>query len=207
MGTQASSSSLPLPLFQQATNWFQRAQASLLGAIPCCQGCSACCIGMFPITRLDALELQRGLDTLPALQRNAIVTRARAQVSALEAAYPDLLSQPALDGWADDTIDDIVEHFADAPCPALAPDGTCGLYAFRPITCRTMGIPIESDGMVQGACTVQTAVPIVHLSPIFRTEMDRLAEHEAVALSVLDQGQLNSADELLLPYGFLPNPQ
>ena len=94
MGTQASSSS-PLPLFQQATNWFQRAQASLLGALPCCQGCSACCIGMFPITRLDALELHRGLDTLPSLQRNAIVTRARAQVSALEAAYPDLLSQPA----------------------------------------------------------------------------------------------------------------
>ena len=96
---------------------------------------------MFPITLLDALELQRGLDALPALQRDAIVTRARTQVSALEAAYPDLLSQPALDGWADGTIDEMVEHFADVPCPALAPDGTCGVYAFRPITCRTMGIP------------------------------------------------------------------
>ena len=52
---------------------------------------------MFPITRLDALELQRGLDTLPALQRDAIVTRARAQVTALEAAYPEPPIQPALD--------------------------------------------------------------------------------------------------------------
>lgn len=206
MGTQASSS-LPLPLFQQATNWFQRAQASLLGALPCRQGCSACCIGMFPITRLDALQLQRGLDTLPSLQRNAIVTRARAQVSALEAAYPNLLSQPSLESWGDDTIDELVEHFADVPCPALAPDGTCDVYAFRPITCRTMGIPIESDGMVQGACTVQTAVPIVHLSPTFRIEMERLAEHEAVGLSVLGKNQPNSGDELFLPYGFLPNPK
>ena len=52
-----------------------------------------------------------------------------------------------------------------------------------------MGIPTESDGMVQGACTVQTAVPIVRLSPIFRIEMDRLAEHEAVDLSILNQDQ------------------
>jgi Fe-S-cluster containining protein len=206
MGTPASSSSA-LPLFQQATHWFQRAQASLRGALPCCQGCSACCIGMFPITRLDALELQRGLIALPSLQRDVIVTRARAQVSALEAAYPDLLSQPDLDKWDDGTIDEMVEHFADVPCPALAPDGTCDIYAFRPITCRTMGIPPEFDGMVQGACTVQTAVPIVRLSPIFGKEMDRLAAHEAVALSILDRDQTNSGDEMFLPYGFLPNPK
>ncbi|MGZ8421441.1 MAG: YkgJ family cysteine cluster protein [Nitrospira sp.] len=206
MGPQASSS-LPLPLFQQATHWFQRAQASLLGTIPCCQGCSACCIGIFPITRLDALELQRGLDALPSLQRDAIVTRARAQVAALEAAYPDLQSHPTLDGWGDGTIDDMVEHFADMPCPALAPDGTCGVYTFRPITCRTMGIPTESDGMVQGACTVQTSVPIVRLSPTFRTEADLLAEHEAVALSILGRAQPYAGEELLLPYGFLPNPE
>ncbi len=204
MGTQASSC-LPLPLFQQAEHWFRRAQASLLGAIPCCQGCSACCLGLFPITRLDALELQRGLDALPPLQRNAIITRARAQVAALESAYPNLRSKPALDGWDDRTIDDMVEHFSDIPCPALAPDGTCGVYASRPITCRTMGIPSESDGMVHGACTVQTAVPIIRLSPSLRTDADRLAEHEAVSLSILSRVQPDAGDELLLPYGFLPN--
>jgi hypothetical protein len=35
------------------------------------------------------------------------------------------------------------------------------VYEFRPITCRTMGVPVESDGMVHGACNVQTAVPII----------------------------------------------
>ena len=194
MGTQASSSP-PLPLFQQAEHWFRRAQASLLSAIPCCQGCSACCIGIFPITRLDALELQRGLDILPALERDAIVTRARTQVAALEAAYPNLQSKPALDDWDERAIDDMVEHFSDVPCPALGPDGTCGVYTSRPITCRTMGIPSESDGMVHGACTVQTSVPIIRLSPSFRTEADRLAEYEAVALSILSRAQPDAGDE------------
>ncbi len=204
MGTDASSSlPLPLPLFQQASHWFRRARASLLGAIPCGQGCCQCCIGIFPITRLDALELQRGLDTLPSARKDTIVTRAREQIASLEAAYPALQSKPGLDSWADNNIDDIVEHFADLPCPALTADGSCGLYAFRPITCRTMGIPGESDGMVHGACAVQTAVPIIRLSPSLRTDLYRLAEDEAVALSILHRDQPEAGDELLLPYGFL----
>ncbi|MBA3753699.1 MAG: YkgJ family cysteine cluster protein [Nitrospira sp.] len=192
-------------MFEQADHWFRRAQASLLDTIPCGQGCSACCVGIFPITRLDALELQRGLEALPSMQRDAIVTRARTQVAALEAAYPHLQSQPALGSRDDRTIDDMVAHFSDVPCPALAQDGTCGLYTSRPITCRTMGIPSESDGMIYGACAVQTAVPIIRLSPSFRAEADRLAEYEAVALSILNRNQPDSEDELLLPYGFVPS--
>ncbi len=200
-----SSGFLPLPLFQQADSWFRRAKASLLSAIPCCQGCSACCIGIFPVTRLDTLELRRGLDMLPTAQQDVIASRARAQVEALESAYPLLRSKPALDGFDDRIIDDMVEQFADLPCPALDPDGTCGIYAFRPLTCRTMGIPIDSEGLVHGACAVQTAVPIISLSSSIRTEAGRLAEYEAVALSIVSRAQPGAGDEVLLPYGFLPD--
>ena len=193
----------PLPLFQQASYWFRRAQASLLDALPCTQGCCQCCIGIFPITQLDVLELHRGLSQLPSDNRTAIVRRAREQIAALELAYPDLRSTPNLDEWEDSRIDVIVERFADLPCPALAIDGRCSVYAFRPITCRTMGVPVESDGMVHGACTRQTAVPIVRPPPSVRTELDRLAEDEAVALSILRQAQPEAGDERLLPYGFV----
>jgi len=193
----------PLPLFQQASYWFRRAQASLLDALPCTQGCCQCCIGIFPITQLDVLELHRGLSQLPSDNRTAIVRRAREQIAALELAYPDLRSTPNLDEWEDSRIDVIVERFADLPCPALAIDGRCSVYAFRPITCRTMGVPVESDGMVHGACTRQTAVPIIRPSPSVRTELDRLAEDEAVALSILRQAQPEAGDERLLPYGFV----
>lgn len=193
----------PLPLFQQASHWFRRAQASLLEALPCSQGCCDCCIGIFPITQLDVLELHRGLSQLPSDNRTAIVRRAREQIAALELAYPDLRSTPNLDEWEDSRIDVIVERFADLPCPALAIDGRCSVYAFRPITCRTVGVPVESDGMVHGACTRQTAVPIIRPSPSVRTELDRLAEDEAVALSILRQAQPEAGDERLLPYGFV----
>ncbi len=193
----------PLPLFQQASHWFRRARASLLDALPCTQGCCDCCVGIFPITQLDILELHRGLSQLPSDNRTAIVRRAREQIAALELAYPDLRSTPNLDEWEDSRIDVIVERFADLPCPALAIDGRCSVYAFRPITCRTMGVPVESDGMVHGACTRQTAVPIIRPSPSVRTELDRLAEDEAVALSILRQAQPEAGDERLLPYGFV----
>lgn len=193
----------PLPLFQQASHWFRLAQASLLEALPCSQGCCDCCIGIFPITQLDVLELHRGLDLLPSDRKAAIVMRAREQVAALELAFPDLRSTPNLDEWTDSNIDAIVERFADLPCPALAEDRRCSVYAFRPITCRTMGVPIESDGMVQGACRVQTAVPIIRPSPSLRTDYDLLAKDEAVALSILRQAHREAGDELLLPYGFI----
>ena len=205
MGTRESSG-VPLPLFQQAERWFHRASASLLGAIPCCRGCSACCIGLFPITRLDAMELQRGLVELPTVQREAISTRARTQVTELESAYPALQSDPSIDSWDDRMVDGLVERFSDRPCPALSTDGTCAVYAFRPITCRTMGIPNESERMVQGACTVQTAVPIIRLSPTFRAQENQLAVDEAVHLAILCSAHPEQGDELLLPYGFLSNP-
>ena len=193
----------PLPLFQQASHWFRRAQASLLEALPCSHGCCDCCIGIFPITRLDVLELHRGLNLLPSDHRTAIVTRAKEQIASLELAYPDLRSKPNLDEWQDGSIDAIVERFAELPCPALSADGSCSVYAFRPITCRTMGVPVETDGLVHGACRVQNAVPVIRISPSLKTDHERLAEDEAVALSILRQAQPQEGDELLLPYGFV----
>ncbi len=193
------------PLFQQAEDWFRRARASLLEQVPCGRGCCECCTGIFPITHLDALEIQSGLNELPSTLRNAIIARARTQITAVETAYPRLKSTPGLDAWADDTIDEMAEQFAHLPCPALKADGTCGIYFHRPITCRTMGIPAESDGIALGACAVQTAVPIVRLSATLRSEADRLAEHEALSLTILRRSQLPNGDEILLPYGFVAN--
>ncbi len=202
MGTDASSP-LDSSLFDEASLWFRRARASLLEAIPCGRGCSECCVGIFPITRLDARGLRSGLHTLPTTQRDAIIARAADQVRLIEASYPGLHSTPSLDEWADTTIDEMVEQFSHVPCPALGSDGSCQVYAFRPITCRTMGIPIEANGIVEGACRVQTAVPLVRLSPALLIDSIRLAEHEAAALLKLERNQLQSGDELLLPYGFL----
>lgn len=204
MGAKASSPH-PMPLFHQAEDWFRRARASLLGQIPCGRGCCDCCTGIFPITRLDALEIQQGLDALPSPIKQIICARARAQIATIEERYPALKSNPSLDEWTDRTLDEMAEQFAHLPCPALDSDGTCRIYSHRPITCRTMGIPNESDGVVHGACALQTAVPIVRLSATLRNEVERLAEYEALSLSVLRHPRSQADNEILLPYGFVPN--
>lgn len=193
-------SSLP----EKTSRWFERATAALLEQVPCRQGCCHCCIGTFPVTILDQQQLQEGLGRLPDGQRLAIQQKAQAQIATIEAQFPGLTDSPLLDDWPDHRTERLAEQFRDLACPALEPDGRCAVYAFRPLTCRSMGIPQDEDGSVEGACKIQTAVPIIRLSPPFRAEEDRLAREEASQLAALRLKLQCQGEELLLPYAFLP---
>ena len=192
-------------LASKTDDWFARANAALLSQVPCRAGCSHCCIGPFPITRLDVDHLQEGLNSLPPDQRSGIERRASEQVSALEAAYPRLQQSRYLDRWPDRDIDQLASDFHRFPCPALDEDGLCTLYEYRPLTCRSMGIPTEEGRMVTGACEVQTFVPILRLSAALRNEEDALSQRESQALEAYNAMAGTEGEELLLPYGFLQN--
>ena len=198
-------SSVISSIFDRADFWFLRARAALLGRIPCGKGCFHCCIGPFPITRLDTEELHRGIQLLPVAQREKIEENALRQTAAMEAAYPCLADNPILDDWPDSKTDEVIARFADWPCPALQ-EGSCAVYEFRPVTCRTMGIPTNTEGMVNGACDVQTSVPVIRLPHSLRVEEDGLADQEARLLDTAKREGSLKGDELLLPYGFLPEP-
>lgn len=187
----------------QAEHWFRRARAGILEAIPCRQGCSHCCMGSFPITVLDAIELRRGLASLGSSVREDVVRRARGQASNIEESFPRLQSSPFLDEWSQPEIDAAVDHLGELPCPALNSSGACEVYSFRPMTCRMMGIPVEQNGQVQGACEVQTFVPIKRVPRALRDEEDQLAAQEQTALDSLAPTLPVQREEVLLPYGFL----
>lgn len=195
----------PIPslttLARKTDDWFRRANAALLSQIPCRAGCSHCCIGIFPITRLDMRLVQEGLVHLPVDQRERIQGRAAQQIAALQATFPRLDSSASLDDWSDEEIDRAVSTFQDTPCPALGDDGLCSLYAYRPLTCRSMGIPPRQNTMVNGACAVQTFVPIARLSASLEREEQQLADLEAAALGALPE--VVDGEELFLPYAFL----
>lgn len=157
------------------------------------------------MTILDRQEIQRGLRAIPSEQRLAIEEKAVRQARMIEASAPQLACYPFIDDWPDRDTDVLVERFRELPCPALEADGSCRLYAFRPLACRSMGIPIESDGIVQGACAIQTSVPLIRLSSLLRHEEDRLAGEEAEELAQLRGRQRMPGEELLLPYAFLPD--
>lgn len=122
--------------------------------LACRMGCTACCIGVFAINQLDAVRLQRGLGELarrnPA-RAEAVRRRAREAVARLSAGFP---GDPAT-GLLGTTEKDRrrFESFAnEEPCPALdSVEGTCDLYEFRPMTCRTFGPPVRVEGGL-GVC-------------------------------------------------------
>ncbi|MBA5866684.1 MAG: hypothetical protein GDA67_08340 [Nitrospira sp. CR1.3] len=192
-------------LQHQTDDWFRRASAAALGQLPCRAGCSHCCIGPFAITVLDVHALQEGLKQLSDSERGEIQERAIGQTAEMEAAYPQLKQTPFLDHWAEVEIDRLVNQFHTAPCPALGENGLCRLYDNRPLTCRSMGLPIEEGSLTQGACSVQTFVPIRRLSAAFKDEEQCLAGKEATVLNRFRMTGRIEGEEVLLPYGFLPD--
>lgn len=185
--------------------WFARGRAALLEEVTCRRGCHHCCIGPFTITLNDAELLLKGLGTLNPDIRNDIQTQATRQAAIIENEFIRVASSPMLDDWSESDIETLVSRFADLPCPSLGPDGSCRLYAYRPVICRTMGLPVQAGDLVQGACDVQTAVPIVPMPRSLREEEDRLVRTESAILASSRGSNNKTGEEMLLPYGFLLN--
>jgi hypothetical protein len=129
--------------------------------------------------------------------------KAREQVNQLRVAAPRLMTNQFVDRWSDEEIDGVIERFASLPCPALERDGRCGLYEFRPLVCRSMGIPTDDGLRVTGACAVQNAVPLLRLSKCLRDEENVLAGVEARQLAHMRRTLDSPGEELFLPYAFL----
>ncbi len=119
--------------------------------LKCRPGCTQCCVGVFPITQLDALRLREGvghLEIIDPLRAEAIRVRALKSMDRLKPEFPGNPETGQLDE-DDPSFDDFANN---EPCPVLDPTtGTCDLYASRPMTCRVFGLPIRSDDGI-GVC-------------------------------------------------------
>jgi Fe-S-cluster containining protein len=117
--------------------------------LACRPGCCQCCIGAFPISQSDAMRLREGLLELERTDPDRaarVLQRARDTDVSL---FPGDISTGIL--YEDPESQELFESFAnDEPCPALdRQTGTCDLYAWRPITCRTFGpaLRLNSDSV------------------------------------------------------------
>ena len=114
--------------------------------LACRPGCHQCCIGVFAITPLDAATLREGLAAAPSDVAERIRARALASRERLLAAgFPGDPDTGIL--FTESHHEDAFEEFAnDEPCPVLDPaTGTCDLYAWRPVQCRTFGPPVRDE--------------------------------------------------------------
>jgi Fe-S-cluster containining protein len=94
--------------------------------LACRPGCFECCLGPFSITTAEAELLREGLAAIDPDRAARVRQRAR--------AYP-------------------ADPSENEPCPALDPEtGTCDLYEWRPVTCRTFGPPLHFRDEALAVC-------------------------------------------------------
>jgi Fe-S-cluster containining protein len=125
--------------FQKSSKW-----------LACKPGCSQCCHGVFAINQLDAIRLRNGLAELEAhdpVRAGRIRQRALETVARHSGDYPGDPVSGVLDEDDTDEAAKRWDDFANAePCPVLDPaTGTCELYEYRPVICRTFGPAMKTD--------------------------------------------------------------
>jgi Fe-S-cluster containining protein len=113
--------------------------------LACKPGCHQCCVGVFPISQLDAESLRSALADADPVLADRIRDRAATSRVRLTPNFPGNPVTGIL--FTEDHHEDAFEDFAnDEPCPVLDPvTGTCDLYAARPVQCRTFGPPIRDE--------------------------------------------------------------
>jgi Fe-S-cluster containining protein len=136
--------------------WFGRVAGRFAARVACRRGCHDCCLGLFDVTPLDAALLREGLAALPEAERAGIRERARSVLEKAVALEPRLAVRTDLAGLSDTTIDTLCDAAGPLPCPVLAPDGACLLYAHRPLVCRLNGLPVVD---LQGRVIVDEGCP------------------------------------------------
>ncbi len=134
----------------------RRGEARAAHHLACRPGCTECCRGTFDITALDAARLVRGLAELagsaPAATR-AVRERASAQWLAMAPAFPGDATSGVLASH-DGARTRFVARFSELACPALDPgSGACALYRWRPLSCRTFGLPVRFGTHALAPCT------------------------------------------------------
>jgi Fe-S-cluster containining protein len=85
----------------------------------CRRGCDSCCSVWLSVSQVEAAELRAGLAALPFAARAEVAERGRRELA--REAQPT--TQPG----------------AAPRCALLESDGSCAVYAHRPLVCRTQG--------------------------------------------------------------------
>lgn len=110
-----------------------------------CNGCSLCCYGLFEIGAADIPVLAAGLEQLHPSRRRAIVRRAAEIVTSSD--HPNLREADVREK------DAFFHRTASVRCPNLSDEGRCLVYEYRPLVCRTFGVPLrESDRYLGDVC-------------------------------------------------------
>ncbi|MBE1426143.1 Fe-S-cluster containining protein [Desulfomicrobium macestii] len=130
-------------LVAQVDAVFQKVSGNFASEVRCKEGCSDCCHALFDVTLIEAMYLNHKFSELDEIRRNEILIEAD---KADRKAY--LLKKKASKEAGEVDHSEILLRTAKERlrCPLLDSADKCALYAYRPITCRIYGIPLDIGG-------------------------------------------------------------
>lgn len=150
----------------------------------CETGCSGCCHGLFEITSLDVPLLEQGLASLSPEARRLVVARAREVME--RNPHPFDLAD-----WPEGAREALFDQTEEVACPLLDDAGGCRIYRFRPLMCRTFGLPIrEGNRYIGDECELN-----------FRRA--EAWEKRRAAWDLEDEVEAGAPDELTIPAAIL----
>lgn len=183
--------------------WFARCKLEAGDHIRCDKGCSSCCRGLFDITLLDAYLLQMGFLQLPETRRRQVLVKVQQRLRQLQRQWPGFMHPYVLNGMPDHVWTEMPEE-DQTPCPLLGDDGSCLVYAWRPLVCRQHGLPnIDLSGthFSELYCNLNFSGADPLVMPRLRWQFQRLFEQEMALFgaftSALFGAPVNEADTFI----------
>lgn len=129
-------------ILREAGEHFDAVVAEQPQNLRCGIACTMCCHGLFEIGAADVAVIAEALPRLDPAVRETILARAEAVAAATD--HPNLREVSEAEREA------FFERTENLPCPALDDEGRCSIYEFRPLVCRTFGLPIREGSRYIG---------------------------------------------------------
>ena len=171
-------------LLQQIDGWFAESATRAAGVIPCRSGCTACCYGPFDISVADALLVREAVARLPEEDQGEVNRMAGNLAGKMRMLEPGWNQSEGLRGISEESFDRLCDALAAEPCPLLGRDGSCRIYADRPLICRMMGLGMitPSGRVIENGCPIAADFPSYAALPLQAFPLEEWEESEAACL-------------------------
>jgi Fe-S-cluster containining protein len=164
--------------------WFGRGRERHPGVIPCAAGCSDCCRGPFDVSVADMALLLEGLERLAPGARDAVLSRARAQLERARALESGWEPPFAVEALGEERFDALGAALHEEPCPFLDEAGGCRVYEERPLVCRLIGLSMRTPAgrTIENTCPIQGRFPGYAALPPLEFDLEGFEEEERTCL-------------------------
>ena len=121
---------------------FHKISQTYPNEVKCSLGCADCCYAMFDLTLIEAMYINHNFkNQLSESKQQEILEKANIADRQAYKIKKRIFQERQKGVDTNHLLEDVGKK--RVRCPLLTDDNQCELYAFRPITCRLYGVPLQ----------------------------------------------------------------